>query len=67
MGASASPAIGIGVIGVFTATVASYVLAQDEEDLAARLDALGRTINLLLERQDAGTRAPGARRSSHEP
>jgi voltage-gated potassium channel len=48
--------IGIGVIGVFTATVASYFFSQDEENLAARLDALERKVDLLLERQEPGTR-----------
>ena len=46
--------VGIGVIGVFTATVATYFFAQDREEessVAARLEALERKVDLLLERQ----------------
>jgi voltage-gated potassium channel len=51
--------IGIGVIGVFTATVASHFFAQDEENvIAARLDAVERKLDLLLERSDSGIREP---------
>jgi voltage-gated potassium channel len=51
--------IGIGVIGVFTATVASHFFAQDEENIiAARLDAVERKLDLLLERRDSGIREP---------
>ncbi|HVL67447.1 MAG TPA: ion transporter [Vicinamibacterales bacterium] len=48
--------IGIGVIGVFTATVASYFFSQEREQelsVARRLEALERKLDLLLERQGA--------------
>jgi voltage-gated potassium channel len=54
--------VGIGVIGVFTATVASYFFAQDEENVVTRLDALERKVDLLLERRESGTRQHGTRR-----
>lgn len=51
--------VGIGVIGVFTATVASHFFAQDEENaVTARLDTLERKLDLLLERRDPGIREP---------
>jgi voltage-gated potassium channel len=51
--------IGIGVIGVFTATVASYFFAQDEQNLEARLTVLERKIDLLLELRNSDVRPPG--------
>jgi voltage-gated potassium channel len=45
---------GIGVIGVFTATVATLFFEQDKESelaaVAARLDSLERKMDLLLSR-----------------
>ena len=46
--------IGIGTIGIFTATVASYFFVQEQDeqlDLRARLDAVERKLDLLLERE----------------
>ena len=45
---------GIGVIGTFTATVASFFLEPEAEavdDVSARLDAIERKLDLLLARQ----------------
>lgn len=44
---------GIGVIGVFTATIASVFFEQDRSELAdttARLEAIERKLDLLLSR-----------------
>lgn len=46
--------VGIGVIGIFTATVAAYFFTQEREEkvsIAARLEAVERKLDLLLERQ----------------
>lgn len=54
---TAASAGGIGVIGVFTATVASFFLEQDAapppaNDVAERLAALERKVDELLARSD---------------
>ncbi|HUF48772.1 MAG TPA: potassium channel family protein [Vicinamibacterales bacterium] len=50
---------GIGVIGVFTATVASYFLEPEQaetHDVHARLEAIERKLDALLADRDAATR-----------
>lgn len=50
---------GIGVIGVFTATVASFFLEPEPDttpDVTARLDAIERKLDRLLAERDAGRR-----------
>ena len=44
---------GIGVIGVFTATVATHFFEQDRSDMVdviARMDAIEKKLDALLER-----------------
>jgi voltage-gated potassium channel len=51
--------VGIGIIGVFTATVASFFFEREQESetaqLAARLDAIERKLDDLLRRSDPGS------------
>jgi voltage-gated potassium channel len=52
---------GIGMIGVFTATVASFFFEQDQhsdtEQLEARLNAIERKLDELIDRQPNGRRS----------
>ena len=59
---------GIGVIGVFTATVASFFLHHDDRptaemtEMAARLEAIEQKLDLLLSQRAADEQEVGARR-----
>jgi voltage-gated potassium channel len=61
--------VGIGVIGIFTASVASHMFADDREapadDLAARLDRIERALDSVRADLAALRRNPGAENARH--